>query len=169
MTATNDIPLGPDGKIQFADTENEKRGCLTYALIGLLLLGLLFGGTILFVVIANERAEKKAKHFVEAVLAGNVERAYSLTSSDFREVTSKASLAEVSARLKAAVGGRSLTLTERTMAKTKGGGPTVAVTYTAESPGRKVSFRTFLRLGLQGWRVVNFESSELSASLGPVG
>lgn len=162
MTATSDIPLGPDGKIEFADADNtKKRGCVKYALVGVLVLGLLIGGCTFLVFKGTEKAEKTARSFTEAVLANEVDIAYALTSSDFKEATPKSALAEVAGRLNAAVGGASLKATGRSIAKATGSGSTSTITYTASKDGRKVNLKVLLRdVGKQGWRVVNFESSD---------
>ena len=162
MTETNDIPLGPDGKIQFADADNKKkRGCVKYALIGVLVLGLLIGGCTFLVFKGTEKAEKKAREFTEAILANDIDKAYDLTSSNFREATPKAGLAELAGRLNAIVGDGSLKVTGRGIEKSTGNKTTSTITYTAEKAGRKVYLRVFLvDAGKQGWRVVNFESSD---------
>ena len=161
MSETNDIPIGPDGKIQFADADNKKRGCLKYVLIAIVVLGLLIGGCTFVVFKGTEKAEKKARAFTEAVLANQVDEAYALTSSEFKEATPRSGLAEVAGRLNAAVGGASLKVTGRSIAKATGTGTTSTITYTASKDGRKVYLKVLLRdVGEQGWRVVNFESSE---------
>jgi type II secretory pathway pseudopilin PulG len=161
MTATNDIPLGPDGKIQFADADNKKRGCLKYVLIAIVVLGLLIGGCTFVVFKGTEKAEKKAREFTEAVLANDIDKAYDLTSSNFKEATPKAGLAELAGRLNAIVGDGSLKVTGRGIAKSTGNQTTSTITYTAQKDGRKVYLRVFLvDAGKQGWRVVNFESSD---------
>ncbi len=160
MTASSDIPLGPDGKIQFADADNKKRGCLKYVLIAIVVLGLLIGGCTFVVFKGTEKAEKKAREFTEAVLANDVDKAYALTSSNFKEATPKAEVAALTGRLSAIVGDGSLKVTGRGIAKSSGNRTTSTITYTAEKAGRKVYLRVFLvDAGKQGWRVVNFESS----------
>ncbi len=161
MTATNDIPRGPDGKIQFADADNKKRGCLKYVLIAIVVLGLLIGGCTFVVFKGTEKAEKKAREFTEAVLANDIDKAYGLTSANFKEATPKAELAELAGRLNAIVADGSLKVTGRGIAKSTGNKTTSTITYTAEKDGRKVYLRVFLvDAGEQGWRVVNFESSD---------
>ncbi len=161
MTTTNDIPLGPDGKIVFADADTKKRGCIKYALIAVVVLGLLIGGCTFVVFKGTEKAEKKAREFTEAMLANEVDKAYELTSSNFKEATPKAGLAELAGRLNDIVGDSSLKVTGRGIAKSTGNQTTSTITYTAEKAGRKVYLRVFLvDAGKQGWRVVNFESSD---------
>ncbi len=161
MTDSKEIPLGPDGKIEFKDADNKKRGCLKYVLIAVVALGLLIGGCAFVVFKGTEKAEKQARSFAEAMIANDVDGAYALTSSGFREATPKASLGEVASRLNAGLDGADLKVTGRGFAKSSGSATTSTISYTAQKGERKAFFRIELRdEGERGWKVVNFESSD---------
>lgn len=166
MTATNstanDPSKGFDGLSAMVTPEKKKRrGCLKWVLIGIVLLGLLIGGCAFVVFKGTGKAEKQARAFTEALLANDVDRAYTLTTSDFKESTSKAALAELGGRLNRQLVGASLKVGGRSIAKSSGSAATSTITYTATKGNVKAYFKVMLRdAGKQGWRVVNFESSE---------
>ncbi len=166
MTPTNgnsDTPSkGFDGlSAMVTPAKKKRRGCLKWVLIGIVLLGLLIGGCAFVVFKGTEKAEKQARVFTEALLANDVDRAYGLTTTDFKESTSKAALAELAGRLNGQLSGVSPKIDARSIAKSSGSAATSTFTYTATKGDVKAYFKVMLRdAGEQGWRVVNFESSE---------
>lgn len=163
MSGSTEIPgsnptVGPDGKIVFQDPARKKRGCLKYALIGALVLALLVGGCTVFVLKSTAKAEKQAKAFVVAVINDDVDAAYALTSTDFREGTSKADLAEVTAQLQKLVGGGKIRNTGRAINKESGSDTESTIQYTV-TKGSKTLYFTVKLVDTKGWKVVSFDSS----------
>ena len=160
--ATSDSSKGFDGLSAMVTPEKKKRrGCLKWVLIGVVLMGLLIGGCTFVIFKGTEKAENQARAFTEALLANDVDRAYALTSTDFKESTSKAALTELGGRLNSQLDGASLKVDGRSIAKSSGSATTSTITYTATKGDVKAYFKVMLSdTGKQGWRVVNFESSE---------
>jgi uncharacterized protein (UPF0333 family) len=159
-TSANSVPLGPDGKIVFNDAPRKRGGCLKAVLIALAVVVALIAVLVFVVFKTTAGAEKQARGFVTEVIANDVDAAYNRTATDFREATSKASLGELAGRLNSILSGAKVTNTGRSIASSTGSKAIAAIDYTATKADRKVYLRVNVRKDSQGWKVVNFQSSE---------
>jgi hypothetical protein len=159
-TTASTVPLGPDGKIVFADPPPKKRGCLKAVLVAIGVVVALIAVLVFVVFKTTAGAEKQARGFVTEIIANDVDAAYNRTATDFREATSKASLGELAGRLNAILSGANVTNTGRSIATSTGSKAIAAIDFTATKADRKVYLRVNVRKESKGWKVVNFQSSE---------
>jgi hypothetical protein len=157
---TNTVPIGPDGKIVFKDSPRKRGGCLKAILIAGVVAVALIALLVFVVFKTTAGAEKQARGFATEMIANDVNAAYERTSTDFRESTSKASLAEIAGRLNSLLAGAKLSNTGRSISSSTGNKAVAAMDYTATKGEQKLYLRVNVRRDSKGWKVVNFESSE---------
>ena len=142
----------------------KNRGCLKAFLIALALgvIAVVVGGFFIFKATAG--SEKEARKFVEAVVSDDVDAAYALTSTAFRESSSKEDVQAIIDDQLAPVADGNVSNTGRNIVA-RTGSPTTAVdTYSIEKGDTKLYARVTLQKQGGKWKVVNFQTSAESLS-----
>jgi hypothetical protein len=127
----------------------------------ILTLIVLIGGIFLLVNESTEDAQKVSDDFVAAVQANDGARAYGLTGPAFREATTQAQLSELIGQLSSLVAKDKVSPSGKAINASTESGKIAVFTYALKGNARgNVFFKTQMRDEDDGWKVMNFRSSE---------
>ncbi len=127
----------------------------------ILTLIVLIGGIFLLVNESTGDAQKVSDDFIAAVQANDGARAYGLTGPAFREATTEAQLSELLGQISPLVAKDKVSPSGKAINASTNNGKIAVFTYQLKGNNRAdVYFKTQIRDEDDGWKVMNFRSSE---------